>query len=490
MKNLLLIKTDHIGDYILFRNFIDELKKSEKYKGYNIVFLTNERTKEIVEFLDNDVFFKIIYIDPKKYDGENWYSYRKNQEILNYLYDTVVNCTFGVYKFIENIVNIVDCRNKIIINDGKERPYIDDKNDDRNIKKIIINDKIFEFYRQKKVFETLLESKIELEKPYIKLKKSWLENIKYKNYIICFIGAYAVYRKFSEDKWIELIKRIFSNYDVNILLCGGREDKENAKYIQQNINDNRLYDLTAETTLVDMLYLCKSALCTISNDTSIAHISAVQDKKTIVLSNGNDFGKFSPYPKEFVDYKAIYPFDANQVEKYIDKFYSNKATLNINDILVQDIIDALEKLLPYTSKNIQKYSNTEKQFILSREQSAINYVFSSSISYCLKELENLRESDSKYLIYGDTKFASMVKLILKDKVVGTVDRSSKIIQEVNLHKNITYSPDNIKNFQFDKILICVLGRENEIYDALMAKYQIKKDEIIVLNIMKTDYINA
>ena len=40
-KSLLLIRLDAIGDYILFRNFIEELKKDEKYKHYSITLLGN-----------------------------------------------------------------------------------------------------------------------------------------------------------------------------------------------------------------------------------------------------------------------------------------------------------------------------------------------------------------------------------------------------------------------------------------------------------------
>ena len=36
-KTLLLLRLDSIGDYVLFRNFMSEIKRSDKYRDYKIV---------------------------------------------------------------------------------------------------------------------------------------------------------------------------------------------------------------------------------------------------------------------------------------------------------------------------------------------------------------------------------------------------------------------------------------------------------------------
>lgn len=38
-KSMLIIKPNVIGDYILFRNFIEIIKNSERFKGLKIYFL-------------------------------------------------------------------------------------------------------------------------------------------------------------------------------------------------------------------------------------------------------------------------------------------------------------------------------------------------------------------------------------------------------------------------------------------------------------------
>jgi hypothetical protein len=49
-KNLLLIKTDVIGDYILFRNFISEIRKKTKYQNANITLVGNYNFRKFFRF--------------------------------------------------------------------------------------------------------------------------------------------------------------------------------------------------------------------------------------------------------------------------------------------------------------------------------------------------------------------------------------------------------------------------------------------------------
>lgn len=54
-KSLLLIRLDAICDYVLFRNYIELLKTSEKYKDYSITLLGNIAWKNLCEELDGIV---------------------------------------------------------------------------------------------------------------------------------------------------------------------------------------------------------------------------------------------------------------------------------------------------------------------------------------------------------------------------------------------------------------------------------------------------
>jgi len=61
-KRLLIIKTDAIGDYILFRNFIEIVMKSERFKDYRVDLLGNELWREIALQYDGDYINEFLFI--------------------------------------------------------------------------------------------------------------------------------------------------------------------------------------------------------------------------------------------------------------------------------------------------------------------------------------------------------------------------------------------------------------------------------------------
>jgi ADP-heptose:LPS heptosyltransferase len=53
-----------------------------------------------------------------------------------------------------------------------------------------------------------------------------------------------------------------------------------------------------KTSLKDIIDIIQRSTIVISNETGIAHLSLALDVPTIVLSNGNHYGRFTEYPKE------------------------------------------------------------------------------------------------------------------------------------------------------------------------------------------------
>ena len=62
-KSLLLIRLDAIGDYVLFRNFIQILKNSEKYKDYSITLVGNPIWKNLSEEIDISFIDRFIWLE-------------------------------------------------------------------------------------------------------------------------------------------------------------------------------------------------------------------------------------------------------------------------------------------------------------------------------------------------------------------------------------------------------------------------------------------
>ena len=104
-KSLALIRLDAIGDYILFRNFIEILKKSKKYKNYSITLIGNSAWKNLTTEFDNKFIDNFIWIDRNRFSKDLIYRYNKLKEITSSGYEVVISPVFSrTFFFDDNIV--------------------------------------------------------------------------------------------------------------------------------------------------------------------------------------------------------------------------------------------------------------------------------------------------------------------------------------------------------------------------------------------------
>ena len=350
-NSLLLIRLDAIGDFVMFRNFIKELTHSKKYKDYKITLLGNSVWKSLVQEFDSGFIDNFIWIDRDKFAKNFLYRYKKLQEIVSVGYDIVLSPVFSREYFInDNIVKLINSKEKIgsigdTSNMLKWQKNISDKYYD-----VLISGKdeiMFEFLRNKEFFENFLHIKLDIKKPSIKLKPKELPFKLPKRYAILFIGANASFRKWSIERFAKVGMWLKEKYGYEVVLCGAPSDSQEAAEFPKYF-DGDYVDLVGETSLVDMLYVICNGNMMISNETSIPHLAVALEMKNIfVISNGNHFGRFTPYPKKVCEnYHVIYhpkiEKDLGDYEKLSDSF-GNGSTLDINLIRVDSVKKKLKR---------------------------------------------------------------------------------------------------------------------------------------------------
>jgi hypothetical protein len=229
-----------------------------------------------------------------------------------------------------------------------------------------------------------------------------------------------------------------------------------------------------------MLYLLDKSKIVISNETGTAHMSVALEKYTLVVSNGNHFGKFTPYPKEYTDkYYSIYPFDINNKDDfnfYLKKYYTN-SKLDINKISYKKVENKLKEIFSILNIRIENNSQSSKTHYpsLSFSQLKLNYEFSVSFGKLVESIFLLKKSNNKFLLYGYGTIGKYIEYILKEQIVGVVDKNMENSFELFSLKN------------YDKILISVLGREDIIEEDLISNYKISQDKIEKFKIIRTKY---
>ena len=348
-KELLILKIDAIGDYILFRNFIEVLKSDTKYQDYKITFCGNVACKSLAESLDSEFVDKFIWIDRKKFAFNFKYRYLKLKEITSNGYETILQPTYSRdYYYEDLIVSLVSADKKIGIdsnltnmsNKGRakgNRFYTRLISTSRNV--------IFEFNRNKEFFEKLLDKKIEFHCTNIPPENARSSLNLPAKYLIFFIGASKEFRKWPILHFAELGKYLLTHYDGDILICGGPSDVAESEILEKELKNSKVINLTGKTKLVDLIPIISKSDIMISNETSAPHIAVALAVPVIVISNGNNFGRFTPYPLDVTKkYNPIYHPKINQsrYQEMVER-YSEGSDLKIGEIKVEDVIRSLRE---------------------------------------------------------------------------------------------------------------------------------------------------
>jgi ADP-heptose:LPS heptosyltransferase len=291
-KSIAIIRLDDIGDYILFRNFIELYCNCEKYKGYSFTLIGNIVWKEIFENFDSKFIKNAIWVDKNMYFYDSDYRMNLWKNIRNQSFETVICpsrtrpillddmialASGAIYKFANT-----NTHQSPQLNQLSDNIYSSLNSDDLSIHEFIFNQKFANWITGVN---------------YI-LKLPTFENIiidkKLKNSVICFIGASSKSKRWPVSYWISLIK-MMQLKNIIPVIAGGKQEESKANII---VSATGCQSVTGKTSLMEIMQWIAGSVGIISGDTMAAHISVSLQKNLVILSNGVN-------AKRFVNYEAL-----------------------------------------------------------------------------------------------------------------------------------------------------------------------------------------
>lgn len=292
-KRVLIIKTDAIGDYVLFRNFIEIVSRSEKYVGYKIDLLANSICRDMVHQYDAPFLDQTFFTNPEALYHRPLQTLRLGWRLFSRNYEQVLQPTYARTFINDGLAALAASKQLTGFNGNTERIAAKYKEQtDRFYTRLIpLPESIFfEFDRTRFFFETVLEHAIDLYGPQ-------LPSAHQRNGIIIFPGAGIVKRSWEREKFVRLISLLQANSDEKIILAGGPAEVATGEFIASSFPDGSIDNQINKTSLVELVKLIGSAKLIVSNETSAIHIAAATKTKAICVLGGGHFGRFAPYPE-------------------------------------------------------------------------------------------------------------------------------------------------------------------------------------------------
>ena len=347
-KTLLLIRMDAIGDYVLFQDYIQFIRKSEKYKDYRITLVGNDLWREFEELKMTSFIDEYIWINRKFFFRNLFYRLSILRRIASKGYEVIIQPTYSrEYTVGDTIVKLTTATHKIGHEGDFGNSSIRQKNkSDKFYTKLFKGspDIMYEFDRNKEFFENVLSQTFQKQAlpklPKYKQKKPLIDA---KKYIVLFIGANSSYRCWGLQNYsllAEHLRRSMKYSEHDIILCGSKAENEAAKWLTLN-SSIPLINMVGRTSLTELTHIVDKADLLVTNETSAHHIGvATNCSLVIVLYAGNHFGRFVPIIPHNNKYKAIlHPKILKDPEAYktISNTIGYHSNLNIDDIKVPDV---------------------------------------------------------------------------------------------------------------------------------------------------------
>jgi len=293
-KRLLLIKTDAIGDYVIFRNFIEILKKSEKYRDYQIDLLGNKIWRDLNEAYDKQYLNETYFIDnPNSFYEAPLKTLKQGWQLFKNRYEVVLQPTYTRVFITDGFAALTAAKQIIGYESDNEGifPRYKKKTDKFYTRLLPLpQENYFEFNRNVFFFETVLGEKIDLKVPYIST------NIGTKNGIAILPGAGAFKRGWEGDKFLELIKRLLQQTSEPIYLIGGPSEVRHGEFLMQNLPAGSIENRINKTTLPQLIDTIAGSSLLIANETSAIHMAMATQTPSVCILGGGHFERFAPYP--------------------------------------------------------------------------------------------------------------------------------------------------------------------------------------------------
>jgi ADP-heptose:LPS heptosyltransferase len=107
-------------------------------------------------------------------------------------------------------------------------------------------------------------------------------------------------------------------------------------------------NLTGKLTLIELVSVMAESKLVITNDSGPFHIAVALGKRVVCISNGNNYGRFTPYPAAMHTKSLVnYPDDVlrlTEVER-LGKFSREVRDVDINSIKPEAVYYSVKQLI-------------------------------------------------------------------------------------------------------------------------------------------------
>lgn len=475
-NNLLIVKLDGIGDYVLVHNYIDSLLYTGKFVGWHITLLCNDIWISLASTLLPKV--RCIPLDIRQYERNAWYRFSLEQKLNAIEFDVIIHPTYSRCFWVDSLINRIKSDKKITFAGDTSNITMKDKLQSNKYYHELIeagSGRLFEFERNRIFFWCITGESSKLLKPVISLNEDECLQLPFSDYAVMIIGANDAKRKWHPEFYTELAQSIRNEYGIKFVLCGGADDFNNSIAIERSLEHDCI-NLVGATSLTDMLSILLNSSIVIGNDTGLSHMAMALDKPVVVISNGNHLYRFFPYQGLSDKYRCVFPFDLQSMdESALDAYYSG-SDIDINKVAVEQVYSEVQNLLIHHP--LLRRTESFNPDRIYHAYSSVTEMFYRHNGKMFLFIERIKSQYERVMVYGYSTMGRTLASLLDGVFFGYIDLSAGILSGIADCGVEICQPEQVVEKKFDVIVISLLGREKDIEELLIDRIGIHESKVL------------
>ena len=254
-KTLLLVRLDSIGDYVLFRNSLDALRKSEKYGHYRITLCGNIAWKEFAETFDKKFIDEFIWINTKKLNRNLFYRFKSLRGIFQKGFETAIQPTYSrEYYTGDAVIRASQAKEKTgSQGDSVYMRLWQKRLSDRWYTHLVAAspEPMMELCRNAEFMRGLGFSSFRAGAPFIDIPRGKSPLVEDNKYYVLIIGSLIEHKRWPIERFARVAEKIHAAAGWTGLICGGKNDKESGEKLK-NLCSAPLRNMAGKTSLSDL----------------------------------------------------------------------------------------------------------------------------------------------------------------------------------------------------------------------------------------------
>ncbi len=293
-KNVLIIRLDAIGDFVLWLDAAKELRKLYPENQYKFTLLANVTWALLAGELP--CFDEVWPVKRARFNKNLYYRWKVLSKIRHDCFDVALQPTFSrEFCYGDSVIRLSGAKEKIgsrgdYSNISKWQKCISDHWYTRLL--LAKEEPMMELQRNAEFLHGLGMSDFKAAMPHILISNQ--SRITKADYFVIFPGALYQYRCWDINHYRKLSSRLYLKTGWHVVICGGIGEEHLGDALTFDA-DFPFINRIGATTIVELAEIIGGARVVLANETSAIHIAAAVSTPSICILGGGHFGRFMPY---------------------------------------------------------------------------------------------------------------------------------------------------------------------------------------------------